>query len=751
MGQVFLAEDTKLGRQVAIKLLPPEDSAQPQSRKRLVKEAQAAAKLDHPHVCSIFEVGESASGAYIAMQYVEGETLADLLHHRTPSVEEVSQWGAEVADALDEAHRQGLVHRDIKPQNIMITTKGHAKVLDFGLAKDVKAIAITAKSATLLTSPGMVVGTVPYMSPEQVKGEDLDGRSDLFSLGAVLYETATGRRPFTAKSGAELMSAILVSEPSMLLDGTSELHPELRRILKRCLAKEPADRYATAGALRDELRHLHDSLHSGKRFKVSRQPFKWPWKPIALSVATLALASAGVWGFNAWRAANPSEDAIAVLPFTNTAHDPQVDYLADGLAEGLIDQLSRVRGLKVIAWTSASRFKGDNPDLAQIAKQLGVKAVLVGRILQRPDGVAVSVELANAQDGSHLWGESFTRPAQDLLGLQDGIAKGVTQSLVPSAANAVAENAPASPAYDLYLKGRFLADQQTPDSFKSALALFDQALQADPKFALAHAGKAVAYWNASSLFMPSSEAMPKMKSEALAALAQDPDNAEARAALAQVLFSYDRDYKGAEAQFQKAIASNPGSALSHGWYGYFLMLMGRENEARAQVDQALKVDPLSSTTWVFKGGTYFYERDWRDADAALEKALSIDAGHPVAELLLAWSADLQGLPPSSGDAHMANALKAGSPWVTAYEGYRLARQGKTDAAQACLAKLQGPGWAYFRAMVLQGLGRREEALMELSHAIDDHEEVVSMKVDPTWSELRKDEAFQRLLAKADLL
>ena len=750
MGQVYLAEDTKLGRQVAIKLLPPEDSAQPQHRKRLVKEAQAAAKLDHPNVCSIFEVGESASGAYIAMQFIEGETLADLTHYRKPSVQEIAQWGSEVADALDEAHRRGLVHRDIKPQNIMITTKGQAKVLDFGLAKDVKALPITVQSSTLLTSPGMVVGTIPYMSPEQVKGEDLDARSDIFSLGAVLYEVATGKRPFQAKSGAELMSAILVSEPPMLLDGSSDVHPELKRILKLALTKDPAARYATAGAMRDDLKRLQQGLLDGTRFEAPKPPHRTPWRPILTGAAALAIAAGGAWGFSAWRGAHPSEDAIVVLPFTNASHDPQMDYLADGLAEGLIDQLSKVRGLKVIAWTSASRFKGQNPDLQQVAKSLGVKAVLAGTILQRPDGVAVTVELADASDGSHLWGESFTRPAQDLLGLQDGIAKGVAQNLVPSAAPALPAGAPASPAYDYYLRGRYLAEQQTPEGFQRALDMFDQALQADPKFALAHAGKATAYWNISSAFMPSIEAMPKVKAEAQAAIALDPGLPEAHNALAQALFGYDRDYAGAEAEYRKSLALNSGLAATHEAYGYFLMVLGRQGEAREQLNAALKLDPMSSTAWVYLGGTYFYDRDWADAEKGFDKALALDPGHPIGELFLAWTLDRAGRG-AEADAHMQQALSSGSPWVLAYQGNRLARQGKTQEAEALLARVNGPGTHYFKAMVLVGLGRKDEALDHLQAAVMAHEEgVTTLRVDPTWDGLRVDSRFSALLASTGL-
>ena len=750
MGQVYLAEDTKLGRQVAIKLLPPEDSAQPQSRKRLVREAQAAAKLDHPNVCAIFEVGESASGAYIAMQFIEGLTLGDLMHDRKPFLEEVAQWGSEVADALDEAHRHGLAHRDIKPQNIMITTKGQAKVLDFGLAKDVRALPITMQSSTLMTSPGMVVGTVPYMSPEQVKGDDLDGRSDIFSLGAVLYEAATGKRPFTAKSGAELMSAILVSEPAMLLEGSSDLHPEMKRILKRCLTKEPAERYATAGLMRDDLRQLHQALLSGESFPAPKIRRALPWKPLLMGAAALLIAAGGAWGAAAWRSAHPVENAIAVLPFTNTSHDPQVDYLADGLSEGLIDELSRVPGLKVIAWSSASRYKGPNPDLPALAKDLGVKAVLVGHILQRPDGISVTVELADTKDGSHIWGESFTRSAKDLMGLQDGIARGVSQSLAPDAALAIRDRAPASPAYDLYLKGRFLAEQQTPDSFRRAIDMFDQAIQADPKFALAHAGKALAYFNVSSVFLPSTEALPKVKTEAKAALALDPGLAEAHTALAQALISYDYDYVGAEDEFKKALALNPGSASALEYYGYFLMIMGRQDEARAQVSEALKIDSAASTAWIIWGGTYFYDRKFSKAEDAFQKALVQEPDNPIAELLYAWTLDRDGRH-ADADLQMAKALLSGSPWVLGYQGNRLARMGRTQEAEAILAKLDTPNSDYFKAMVLAGLGRNKDAIGYLQQSLGKHlEEVTTLRVDPTWDDLRNDPAFIKVLKDAGL-
>ncbi|HXC15953.1 MAG TPA: protein kinase [Holophagaceae bacterium] len=759
MGQVYLAEDTKLGRQVAIKLLPPEDSHQPQSRKRLLKEAQAAAKLDHPNVCSIFEVGESASGAYIAMQFIEGQTLGDLMQDRKPSTAEVAQWGAEVADALDEAHRQGLVHRDIKPQNIMITTKGQAKVLDFGLAKDVKAMPANIMTSTLMTSPGMVVGTVPYMSPEQVKGEDLDGRSDLFSLGAVLYEAATGRRPFQAKSGAELMSAILVSEPAMLLEGSSELHPEMKRVLKRCLTKDPNTRYATAGLMRDDLRGLFQTMKTSQHPRPADFSRPLPWKRILTGAAALAVLGAAAWGAIAWRAASVASglSSVAVLPFVNTGQDPQVDYLSDGLAEGLIDQLSRVPGLKVIAWTSASRYKSPNPDLKAIAKDLGVKTVLVGRVLNRPEGLSIRVELADAEDGHHIWGEQFTKPVSGLPGIQDSIAMGVTGAIGPSK-EATADLSPirtSGEAYQLYLKGRFYADKWTPEDAQRGLDYFDQALKLDPTFALAHVGKAYAYWGLSSQFMAPAEAMPKVKAEALAALKTSPDLAEAHTALAIAMAVYDHDFPGAEKEFQTAIRLNPGSAVTREYYAYVLIGRGRAQDCIAQLDQARKLDPLSSILELFYGWNDFWsKKDLNSALVHLQKSVDLQPDFWWPYIFIAQIDEAQGHPDLAARALDKAQAAGGSTYVLGVRGFQAAKHGDKAEAEHKLKELLSTqsGAAYLSpmhpAMIYAGLGDRVNTMVWLQKAYDARDEVcLTIQADPTWDNLRDDPTFKALVAK----
>lgn len=758
MGQVYLAEDTKLGRQVAIKLLPPEDSNQPQSRKRLLKEAQAAAKLDHPNVCSIFEVGESASGAYIAMQFIEGQTLGDLMHDRKPSIAEVAQWGSEVADALDEAHRQGLVHRDIKPQNIMITVKGQAKVLDFGLAKDVRALPVTVLSSTLMTSPGMVVGTVPYMSPEQVKGEDLDGRSDIFSLGAVLYEAATGRRPFTAKSGAELMSAILVSEPAMLLEGSSELHPEMKRVLKRCLTKDPNARYATAGLMRDDLRALFQTMKTSEHPRPAGFPRPLPWKRLLAGAAVLAVAAGVVWGAIAWRAAAAagSQSSVAVLPFVNTGQDPQLDYLSDGLAEGLIDQLSRVPGLKVIAWTSASRYKNPNPDLKAIAKDLGVKSVLVGRVLNRPEGLSIRVELADAEDGHHIWGEQFTKQVNDLPQIQDSIALGVTGAIGGSKTAADLNPIRTSgEAYQLYLKGRFYADKWTPDDAARGIGYFDQALKLDPTFALAHVGKAYAYWGLSSQFMAPAEAMPKVKEEAEAALRINPSLSEAHTALAVARAVYDHDFSGAEREFQTAIRLNPGSAVAHEYYAYILIGSSRYTDCRDQLDAARKIDPLSSLLEFFAGWNEFWVK--KDVPAALvylKKSADLQPDFWWPQIVIGQAYAAQGDYGLAGQAFDKAQAAGGSTYVLGARGYVAARRGDKAEALRLLQTLLSTqsGGTYLSpmhpAMIYAGLGDRANAMVWLQKAYDTRDEsCLILGVDPTWDGLREDAAFKALIAK----
>ncbi|HJU83817.1 MAG TPA: protein kinase [Holophagaceae bacterium] len=789
MGEVYLAEDTRLARQVAIKLLPQGEGLDVSAKKRLLREAQAAAKLDHPNLCAIHEVGESESGSYIVMQFVEGQTLSEWLKANRPTLERILDVGMQVADALAEAHRHGLVHRDIKPANLMITPRGQVKVLDFGLAKDVNGpIGGYDESKTHLTTPGMVVGTVPYMSPEQVKGDTLDGRSDLFSLGSVLFEMATGHRPFQAKSGVELMSAILVHEPPLLDEESNEIHPELRRILRRALAKELDQRYPTAQDLVSDLRNLRDSLSKGslaavapalashqQRFpsksqaSVSTRPISggtlqstrrtriWAGVGIALMLGGVAVAGA------LWTRDRNTVDSIAVLPFVNAGGDPDMEYLSDGLTESLINQLSHLPKLRVIARSSILRYKGKEPDLKAIARELGVRAVVVGRIQSRKDQLTISVELADAEENRHLWGEQVTRPTSELLTLQDSLAEEISQNLgrqispddQKALASAKVQTDPE--AYQLYLKGRYFADQWTPDKVKQAMVYFDQALARDPRFALAHVGKAYAYWGLSSQFLAPSEAMPKVKAEAEAALAIDPNLAEAHTAHAAVLALYEHDYPRAEAEFRRAIELNPGSESTHIYFGYMLIGRGRADEALDQFNQAKRLDPMSFLLETYTGMAYFIaKRDNLEALKHFSRASELQPDFWWPQLFKGMILDLQGRQDEATASFKQARENGGSTYVLAVLGARAARNGNRKEALELLEQIQaiardGKVYASPRdeAIIYLALGNREKAMELLWKAFDSRDEDIAfLSTDPSWDSLRDDSGFKTLLGRS---
>ncbi len=776
MGEVFLAEDTRLNRKVALKVLRADTSDEGAARKRLLREAQAAAQLDHPNACSIYEVGESEAGAYIAMQYIEGESLSELMPRSRLELGALLDLGIQVADALAEAHAQGLVHRDIKPQNIMITPKGQAKVLDFGLAKRMGS-KLGTDTRTVLTHPGMVLGTVPYMSPEQVRDEELDGRSDVFSLGAVLFEVATGRRPFEAKSGAELMALILTHDPFDAADPALPLQPELRRILQRCLAKDLGKRYPGARELRDELVRLRALVTGG--YPGSPQggdtvttPNR-PRLPDPLSVGTrirrrrlgspglgaCLLAGAGLAAF-LWLRPSPSLESIAVLPIVNESGDPAMDYVSDGLTENLIQQLSHLKGLKVIARSSILRYKGQSADPATVGRELGVRGVLTGRMRSEGGQLRLTMELADAREQSRLWGTQLLRPAGDLVAIQDSVARDLTthlgrrdegdlQAVAQGRVRAQAES------YELYLKGRYHAERYSPEDFQKAEVYFDQAIAKDPNFAMAHAGKAYLWWTVSGAFFPSSVAMAKVREEAETALRLDPGLAEAWSARGQARAILDHDFTQAEADLRKAISLNPGSAVVHQHLGYLLLALGRQAEARTAFQTCLDLDPFSAFSLTFMGGTWFYEGDFPKAERLFRKALTLDPENPISHFMLAWCLDRMGQP-KAAQASLEVAVRSGSPWFLGYQGYREARLGNRAKAEGILKELtarQGqPGLyvsPYHLAMIHLGFKDLPKALQLASKCVDAQDEMtLTLPVDPIWDEYREDPRVQALLKAA---
>ena len=781
MGGVFLAEDPRLGRKVALKILLPSRQEGSAGTARLLKEAKAAAKLEHPNVCAIYEVGESDSGTYIAMQYVEGETLDALLARSRPSLREVVSWGVQIAEALAEAHRMGIVHRDIKPPNLMITPKGQVKVLDFGLVKAIPQDNHFATTTTLLTQEGVVMGTVPYMSPEQVRNDALDGRSDLFSLGSVLFEAALGQRPFPALHSADLMSEILLKDPFSNGSG-DHLPPGLKSILVKALQKKKADRYPSAEAMASDLRmELHviqgTSGSSGDPMPTwtagsGSQGHAYPSSGNELTAAVSssrsipALRKSRPWwligglplayfAVPALLARHQGLDSIAVLPFVNATGDPEADYLCDGLTETLINRLSRLPGLKVIARSSSLRYKGRENDLNAIAKELGVKSVLMARLTRNKGEISLSVELADPADHRHLWGEQYRRAQTELMDLQDSLAREVVQNPADKRALAGGKIQANPEAYQLYLKGRYHADKWTPEDLGRAMAYFEQAIAKDPNFALAHVGVANAYWGMSGTFKPAAEAMTKVREEARKALDLDPDLAEAHTALGIATLVLDRDFPAAEASLKRGLALSPGSSQALAQYGYFLTAAGRKAEAYAMLDRAVELDPQSTNALMFRAIAFNLSRDYikglEDANRLLGLEPDFWFGHLAKADALFWLGQQEAALQS-----IERAVSEGSTYAMAKKGFILASIGRKKEAETLLTALeniQSSGKSFvsplFPAYIQVGLNQKFKALENIKKSYDAREESsVFLKIDPNLDQIKEDPQFQALFGKS---
>jgi serine/threonine protein kinase/Tfp pilus assembly protein PilF len=766
MGEVYLAEDERLRRKIALKVLGAHQAEDQENQKRLRREAQAVARLDHPNICTVYEVGDWERGTYIAMQAVEGSNLADLMAKGRFTLSEVLNIGIQTADALIEAHGKGILHRDLKPHNLMLTPKGLVKVLDFGLAKPMTKQAL---GESVASGVGLTIGTVPYMSPEQVRGEDLDARSDLFSLGLVLYELATGQRAFHADSAVEVMAAILREEPPEMGDRGNLIHPSLKAILSRLLEKDRNLRTPSAQALKTELEQLRLALSGGgdlHDLPTAQVPLNLRLKRLVRRVPRWALVSsiAGALlgaGLAGWSLRSPAHlDSLAILPISTDTADTEVEYVADGLTEQLINQLSRLPQLRVISRTSILRYKGQAPDLKLLAKELGVDSVLSGRLAQRNGQLSISVELADTRDNRHLWGDLMVGPLAELGEMQDRLAQNVGRNLghahQPEEQRALAAGKlKVDPeAYRLYLKGRFHQDKWTPDDFQKAIAYFDQALAKDPTFALAPAAKAAAYWNMSSQFLRPVVAMAKTKEEAQLALSINPELPEAHAAMAGAKAILDYDFPGAETSFKRALSLDPHCITALEYNAYILIGRGRTQEVLALLDQAKKQDPMSPLLEMFYGWAYMWspKPDIAKATEHFKASVERDPDFWWSRLFLGWCLDLQGKP-KDAEVELTKAKVSGSSFVLGYMGYRAAKSGDKATAEQYLKKLldlkpspEGYPSPHHIAMVYAGLGNKAKALEWLRKAYEGREEIMLvLEVDPTWNPLRDTDGFKELL------
>ena len=758
MGEVYLAEDTRLGRQVALKLLPSSYQYDPERRTRFQAEARAASALRSPNIAAIYDIGEHDGVMFIVMEYVEGEQLATRIGRGPQPADEIVDIALQVADALIDAHQLGIVHRDIKSSNLMVTARGLVKMLDFGLAKIIPPPSPKHSGELTValggqTEPGIVLGTVSYMSPEQALGRDFDHRSDIFSLGIVLYEMMTGRLPFEGASETEVIDKIIHAEPPAVSRFNYNIPAELERIMRKCLEKDRDRRYQSARELATDLRNL--KRDSGSDAAKSTGAVR----PASTSRPTRS---------------RKAIDSLAILPLVNGSGNAELDYLSDGVTESIINNLSQLPKLRVMARSTVFRYRRhpssqigagvEQVDPLRAGRELGVRAVLAGRITIRGEALVIKIELVDTVDGALIWGEQYNRTLSDIFAVEEEISREISEKLRLKLSGAQKKKLTRrytdnTVAYHIYLKGRFYWNKRTDEGLRKGIEYFQQAIESDPHYALAYTGLADCYnILASYSSMAPFEAFRLAKAAASRALELDDNLPEAHTSLAFVSMGYDWDWTGAENGFKRAIGICPGYSNAHHWYALLLAALERFDESLEEIQHALKLDPLSLPINTNLGWVLLLSRRNDEAVEQYLKTIDLDSSFALAHKRLGQAYEqMDRFDDAISEYQIALKLTGEDAEMLAARGHFHAAAGDRQQAEQVLAQLSEASKqryvpAYFFAKVYLGLGDRDRAFEWLERACQErYGYVIYLKVDPMFDELRDDPRFSDLLRRIGLL
>jgi eukaryotic-like serine/threonine-protein kinase len=810
MGEVYLAEDSRLGRKVALKILNADLTRHEDRVRRFEQEARAASALSHPNILTIFDIGREDSTHFIATEFIDGQTLRSALTRSRMKISEVLDVALQAAAALAAAHAAGIIHRDVKPENIMVRPDGLIKVLDFGLAKLAEAQAPSTNSgartiARADTDPGTVMGTAAYMSPEQARGQTVDARTDIFSLGVVIYEMIAGRAPFEGETASHVIVSILEKEPAPLTRSSPDAPSELERIVTKALAKDKDERYQTVKDLLIDLKRLKQRRDVDAEIERSISPdtisrsavgtsssspgavgtagptvvstgnvgvhttssaeylvsgIKQHRKGVIASLAVLLLAGAAlVYSF--YPAGEVAINSIAVLPLANAGSDPNMEYLSDGISESLINSLSQLQRLRVTARTTAFRYKGKEIDPQRVGRELDVRAVLMGRVRQLGDSLNIQVDLVDVTTGAQLWGEEYNRKVSDILAVKQDISREITDKLRlkltgDEQKQITRRDTTNAEAYQSYLRGRYHWNKRSGDELKKAIEQFQQAIDRDPNYALAYTGLADCYMLLEQYAgVPTSETGAKTKAAAERALAIDDSLAEAHTSLA---FHYQQSWRWEEAEkeYKRAISLNPNYPTAHHWYQILLGALGRGDEALAEIKRALELDPLSPVLEVNVGDDYVRKGDLDSAMEHAKRLVQLDPNFPLAHQIYGAVYLKQRRYAEAIAAYQQDVAKDRSAYSLSFLGYAQAVAGKRDEAVAVLKEIEGmynrrESLAQYLAAVYAGLGDKDQAFAWLEKGFQGRNAtLVFLVTELTYDPLRGDPRYADLLRRMGL-